>query len=117
MGKTIAVDPVNGGAETWHDISLAAGWSLLSGESAKYRLLPDGNVQMVCGLSHASFSAATTITNTALPAAYRPTSKQFIPGSVITQAGISIDSAGVIQAIPSGATTTCRANGTYQRDF
>ena len=101
-------------SETWHTVSLAAGWSTVAGRPVpSYRYLPDGNVQLVGTASHASFSGITTITGTALPAAYRPATNQVVP---ITDLGIAtgenngeviITTAGVLETgsrTPTGST-------------
>lgn len=103
-------------AEVWHTISLAAGWSTAAGQPVpSYRLLPDGNVQMTGVATHASFTGATALTAAgAIPAAYRPTTEQFVPAGLPTAASIEITPAGTINAEPpSGGTTVCNFNGCY----
>lgn len=101
--------------ETWHAIPLASGWSTVAGQPVpSYRLLPDGNVQITGSATHASFSAATALTASgALPAAYRPATIQFVSGCLAADAAIEITTAGLINAEPPAATTSCRFNGTY----
>jgi hypothetical protein len=112
----VAEDPVNGGAETWHTISLAAGWSTVAGQPVpSYRLLPDGNVQIVGVATHAAYSANTTFNSGSLSAAYQPATLQLIGGQQNTEGQLSVATSGVLTARPGSlaSATTCRFNGTY----
>jgi Concanavalin A-like lectin/glucanases superfamily len=110
----IAIDPVNGGAEAWHTISLAAGWTAGAVVPA-YRLLPDGNVQLVGTATHASFTTNIQLSSGSLPTVYRPAQAYQVDGNVVGDASVQINSAGVLNAELGtlASATTCRFNGTY----
>jgi hypothetical protein len=115
-GQITALQPGSSPAalETWHAIPLAAGWTAVAGQAVpSYQLLPDGNVQITGSATHASFAGATALSSSALPAAYRPATEQFVPGCLGADAAIEITTAGAINAEPPAATTSCRFNGTY----
>jgi hypothetical protein len=116
-GPVTAIQPGSSpnALETWHAITLASGWSTVAGQPVpSYRLLADGTVEITGSATHASFAAATALTASgALPAAYRPATTQFVPGCLATDAAIEITTAGLINAEPPAATTSCRFNGTY----
>lgn len=97
---------ISGSLETWHPITLDAGWTA-SSPLPQYRLLPDGNVQLTGVATHASFTAPTNVNAGApLPAAYQPAStKDVKPNNAIdAQAAVAVTTAGVIAA---------RANATF----
>jgi hypothetical protein len=94
--------------ETWHAITLDAGWAGLAGYAApSYMVLPDGNLQLT-GL--ADFGSVVTANHNLnnghpLPAAYRPlTTKQYRSSDANTQRGaVQINNAGVITFLASAA--------------
>lgn len=75
--RTVATDPVNGGAETWHALGLSSGWTSgddPAGNSSppKYKLLPTGDVALM-GTVHTKTSGSILgITFATVPAPYRP---------------------------------------------
>ena len=106
----------DGTLEAWHTLSLAAGWSTVAGQPVpSYRLLPDGNIQIVGSATHTAFSTPTNLSTAgALPAAYQPMNTQFVSGGISTDASIEITTAGTVVAQPGGASlTSCRFGGTY----
>ena len=98
--------------ETWHTITLDSGWTgaALSRAAPRYRLLPDGNIQLDGCASATAGSGAKTLNNSnPLPAAYRPLYPHdyYSSDAVGTRMHISIATSGVITAnFPSGATGT-----------
>lgn len=81
MGPVTAVDPVNGGPETWHSLGSAAnGSATINVTNARYRMLSDGNVQIDISSAFTAGSgtqvAGTYQFANTLPAAYRPVFEQ-----------------------------------------
>lgn len=125
-GVITAVEPGTGTSpanpaqqETWHAITLDSGWSTGSPYAApRYRLLPDGNLQLSGRCSATAWSGSKTLNNSnPLPAAYRPANACdfYSSDAVGSRAHISIATTGIISAnLPSGATGTWFAeiNGT-----
>jgi len=105
-----ASDPVAGfgTAETWHPITLDAGWSAHAGYAApSYRLDTDGALWLT---GMADFGSSQTVNHNLnnghpLPAPYRPlTQKVFRSTDTNTQrAGVQISTGGVIEALGSAA--------------
>lgn len=102
-------------SESWHTVSLDAGWS--SAETLRYKLLAESSTVWVQGaVTHAGFSGTVNINgSTPIPAAYRPSTNHNIGGPGIPgRAGGLITSAGVFVAEPGSATCTeCDINGIY----
>lgn len=106
-----AVDPSTGTSsanpfapETWHTMTLDAGWGSL-GEPAQYMLLPFGMVALRGDISHAGTTVQTDINSgNPLPAAYRPAATRYY------RPGQSADGAGAIEAQSTGV-ITMRASG------
>lgn len=80
---TVAVDAV---AETWHNITMVnAEWTAATPTPA-YRMLPSGEVQLKGAFIYTSAGTALSGNNqfaSALPAAYRPASLQYLPALLI----------------------------------
>lgn len=108
-------DPTAAGVfvpETWHPVTLDAGWTAVAGYPApQYRLLPTGDVEIAGVVSHAAFNVSTPLNNgTPLPAGYRPASRQaYRTGNGGTIADIELVSTGVINCIGQ-ATGSVRAS-------
>jgi hypothetical protein len=82
--------------DSWHGISLDAGWAL-GPQAPQYRLLPDGNIQVRGQTTHVSVAAVTPINSvTPIPAAYRPALTRYY------RASDPMDTAGTVQIDPSG---------------
>jgi hypothetical protein len=103
-GQTQAIQPGSNPAvpEPWHPLVPDVGWSVVSGYAdMKYRLLPDGNLQLA-GVRDISFFSGATAVNSSnpLPAAYRPPSaRDYRPGDAVgRRAHLSLGSNGVITA-------------------
>lgn len=102
--------------EAWHGLALAANWSNVASEPVySYRLLPDGNVQITGSATHStSITGVTQLGNAAVPAAYRPTTTQYIAAGQTGQCGLQITTAGIVNAVPpASGSSTARCNGTY----
>ena len=69
-GTLVAIDPVNGGAETWHSLGT---FSHIGLNSAAYRMSPDGELELDFRGTTDGSNAATVTGSVTLPAAYRPT--------------------------------------------
>jgi hypothetical protein len=112
----VALDPVAlNVAETWHTISLAAGWSTVAGQPIpSYRMLPTGVVE-VCGVAtHAAFTTTTTFASVALPVPYHPLGIMVVCGNSLTEAPLEITTSGNMSAFPGGVScTACRFSGIY----
>jgi len=124
-GSITAVDPATGtslgnpfAAETWHNVTVDAGWGSL-GEPAQYRLLPDGNVQLRGDISHAATAAQTDINSgVPLPAAYRPAATRYYrpPQAADLAGAVQVASSGIITMRASGfAATQAILDGIYSR--
>jgi hypothetical protein len=97
----VAADPVAGGPETWHNITLDAGWTVSGTATPGYRILPTGDVQLRGTLTHASFTAAVSINSgTPMPTAYRPANSIIVRTADSLRAGLQQQSNGVLQARP-----------------
>jgi hypothetical protein len=81
LGVFVGTDPSNGNPETWHNITLDAGWSV--GTSApQYRMTAEGDVELRGVATHASFTAVTALNSSnPLPVAYRPAATRFYRAS------------------------------------
>jgi hypothetical protein len=116
----VAMDPVLGNVpETWHTITPAAGWSAVGGQfSPRYRMLADGSVFIQYSFTHAAFTTAIALTSAALPAPYRPITRQFMSGCLASDAALDMSTGGIITAQPPlGASTTgARVSGIYRVD-
>lgn len=103
-------------ADTWHNITLDAGWT--AGAAApQYRRLPDGNVQVRGQATHSGVTAATNINGSnPVPAAYWPGVTRIYrpPDAGDAAATVDITAAGVFVARASGFTATAVAmDGMY----
>lgn len=112
-----ATDPVNGGPETWHPITLDAGWSVVAGHAApQYRLKADGDVEFAGAVSRTSFTATTAINSgSPLAAPYVPGHAKVYRGSNVPDgsAPVELDSTGVLRAraSASAASTIAEIDG------
>jgi hypothetical protein len=109
-----ALQPGTGGSaanppqqEPWHNLVPDVGWSIVSGYSDyKYRVLPNGDIQLTGCRNAAFFSGALAVNSTnPLPAAYRPLqTKDYRMGDAVgRRAHLSLSPAGVITATcPNG---------------
>lgn len=88
--------------ETWHPITLDAGWTSVAGYNApQYRLLATGDIEIAGRVSHASF-ATTVALNSGhpLPAGYQPASRQpYRTGNGGTIADVELQTSGIINCI------------------
>lgn len=102
--------------ETWHTVPGLAGngWSVVAGEPVySYRINLDGEVEIVGSATHTSITAVTAL-STALPAAYRPSTTQYIAPGQTGQCGLQILTTGIINAVPpASGSGTARCNGSY----
>lgn len=105
---TFAQDPVNGGPETWHLMTLQNAWTNRGTGYARaaYRLLPSNNtVEIIGDITHASISGTSQIAT--LPSAYTPKVGQVIDGSVDGASGqLYVDSTGAVTLFSLVAGTT-----------
>jgi len=113
----VAANPTTANiAETWHTITLDSGWSVPSGYPApRYRLLPDGNVQLD-GLAEYSsaFTAATSLcASNPLPTEYRIAGYSSGTDAILkgmsagVRACVQMNASGVIYATPYPSGTSC----------
>lgn len=79
----VTTEPGNPGtAETWHPLTLASGWSAVSGfPTPGYRLNALGNVELTGRITHASLASSGLIAN--LPAGYYSTYQRGCPVSLV----------------------------------
>jgi len=97
--------------ETWHNITVDSGWTtgVLDRAAPRYRLLPDGNLQLNGAASAAFFSGSKTLNNSnPLPASYRPAQPaDYYSGDFVgSRCHISIDTNGIITAdTPNGVSS------------
>lgn len=78
LAASLLVADISGMPETWHDTAaLANGWSKTG--YFKYRLNALGNVEVAANLIVGTTTDFTVILSTALPAAYRPVTDQYVP--------------------------------------
>lgn len=123
-GSIIAVDPSTGtslgnpfAGETWHPVTVDAGWGSL-GEPAQYRLLGDsGFVALRGDISHAATAVQTDINSgVPLPSAYRPAATRYYrpPMAADLAGSVEVQSTGVITMRASGfAATQAILDGIY----
>lgn len=102
----------------WNTVSLAAGWSLLSGQPVpSYRFIAFHVVEIVGAIQYStSFSGSTTVTASAINSSFIPKTQIFIAGGP-GAAGLAINTDGSLVAAPSGSTMYCNFNGTYPTDL
>lgn len=104
-GKTISVD-------SWHPITLDSGWTAAAGfDAPRYRMLPDGNVQLSGAATHAAFTGNTALNNSnPLPSAYQPVNTHHYRSndtSIPTgRPGVQISPTGIITALTNGVSET-----------
>lgn len=97
-------------AETWHAITLDAGWTATV--TPEYRMLPDGNVQVRGQASHAGITAATNINSgIPIPSGYWPAANRVYrpPDSCDSAGPVQISTAGVFamrSTVTNGFTAT-----------
>lgn len=92
--------------ETWHPITLDAGWTAGS-PAPQYRMTAEGNVQFTGNASHANFAVGTNVNGTTpLPAAYRPANPHYWRSNDQFRAGLQLLNTGVITAFPQAAGNT-----------
>ena len=116
-----SADPVAGlpTVETWHNLGFLNGW----GGALKYRMIPSpaNNVQIVGVITAGTKVNGTTIAT--LPAAYRPTTAQDVPGNAdVTVAGatnphFNVLANGNINCFGYAAATNCSICGLIALDF
>lgn len=110
MGPVVAVKPGStpAAAETWHTVTLDAGWTAGS-PAPQYRLLSDGNIQLAGKASHAAITTETALNSSnPIPSSYRPVSNKKVyqgnrAGGIT---GAALDTTGIIYAEPSGVSGT-----------
>lgn len=93
--------------DTWHAITLDAGW--IAGTPApSYQLLPNGWLGLTGVATHAAITTETAINNgNPLPAQYRPaTNKNYQGNRAGGTAGALIKTTGVLFAEPNGVSST-----------
>jgi len=123
IGPITAIQPGSSppAAETWHDMTstLASGWSVISGQVARYKKLADTSLVMVqAGITHTSFSGAIAVWNP--PAGYLPSGAQLQPiggpyyGSSVL--GVLISSAGMVTGDAPAGSTNVYLSGIYALD-
>jgi hypothetical protein len=104
---TIAADPIAGGPETWHTVTLDAGWTNSGGPVCSYKLLPNKMVAVVISANHAAFSGALNVNgSSALPVPYRPVTNQRMAAYTNTGAcGLVLNTLGLLSSdnAPSGS--------------
>lgn len=89
--------------ETWHNITVDAGWTVVN--QPQYRLLPDGNIQVRGLITRAATAAQTNINNSnPVPSAYWPAVTRYY------RTPQAADLAGAVQA-QNGGVFVMRASG------
>lgn len=112
-GSIVAVDPSTGTSlanpfapETWHTITLDAGWTAGS-PAPQYRKTAGGNVQFTGNASHANFTVGTNVNGSnPLPAAYRPANPHYWRSNDQFRSGLQLLGNGIIEAFPQAAGNT-----------
>lgn len=115
----IAANPVTANAlETWHTITLDTGWSTVAGfDAPRYRLLPDGNLQLAgaAALAASRTTAANLNSSTPLPSAYWPVNThryRSYDSTPSTRFAVQISNAGVIEGLANaGGNQTIEIDG------
>jgi hypothetical protein len=116
-----AADPIVGGAESWHAVTLDSGWTNQGGSNpnCSYRLLPQKSIIIVGYINHASFSANLVVNNSnPLPTPYRPINYQHA-GAYTNNGGcgVSLSPTGVITVEnPPSSSTYCRFTVVFPLD-
>lgn len=124
IASVLAIQPGTGTSttnpaqsEVWHPITLDAGWTVV--ETPQYRLLPDGNVQVMGQISHAATTSAVNINNGApIPSAYWPAANRYYrpPDAADTAGPVQISSTGVFAMRAAGfSATQAILDGIYGR--
>jgi hypothetical protein len=102
--------------ETWHNFTLDAGWTAVSGQTPQYRILSNGDIEMAGAATHAALTGTTNFNGSnPLPTAYRPVSNHYIrTGNGGTVADTFFTTTGVVQALnqAGGGTIQIRLDGT-----
>ena len=101
--------------EVWNVLPLASGWSNIVGQTVvQYRMLADGAVEWAGGATHTAWTGSIQLGASAIPAAYRPTNQQWIPGTIAaSDASLTVNpSTGIVSASTGGVSLTqCRITG------
>lgn len=120
LGPAAAVAPgTSDTAETWHNISLDAGWTAAggtTGQTPQYRLLADGSVQLKGFLTRSAIGTGGVAVNsgTPLPSAYCPGAPVYTHAADLNRAGVLVKNTGVITAFGNtGGSTSVDLAGTY----
>lgn len=113
--------------ETWHTITVDAGWTspALSRSAPRYRLLPNGDLQLNGAASQAAWVGGKSLNSSnPLPAAYRPANAcDFCYSDPVgNRAHLSISTAGVITAtlpsfVATSTTTNAAPSGTWNAEL
>jgi len=115
-----ATNPSTNGYETWHTITLDAHWITVSGyPSPRYRLLPDGNLQL-SGIAQYTGTATGTVSmnsSNPLPSGWQPLYQVLGPATYSNRCAWQIlpssnATPGVIQGVGvnPGSTSYCEIN-------
>lgn len=95
--------------DTWHTITLDAGWTVTTGfDAPQYRLLPTGDLQLRGSAQRTSFTADVDLNSGhPLPSAYRPANthhfRAYDNSTGTPRSGAQIASTGVITAKATGS--------------
>lgn len=93
--------------DTWHPITLDAGWTAGSPAPQYRKDIVSGNIQFTGNASHAGFTVGTTINSSnPLPSAVRPASSHYYRSNDNFRAGVQYLSSGVLEAFPAAAGNT-----------
>jgi hypothetical protein len=121
-GSVTAKDPTTGTratpaqAETWHQVFLDGGWSNVN-DGIKYRMSPDGTVQVFGAVTRGTaFTSGTPINSShPIPSQYWPSVPRNVGCSGIpNRAGLEVTTAGVFTAEANGVSCTeCDPGGFY----
>lgn len=109
VAPILAAAPGTGVPETWHLITMDAGWSTVAGYAApQYRLLPTGDIEFAGTANHASFAVTTALNSSnPLAAAYQPATRHpYRNGDGGGNAGSEYETTGIINALPSAGGST-----------
>lgn len=99
--------------DTWHTITLDAGWSPQSGfDAPQYRLLPTGDLQLRGMAEHIVFTSNIDLNSAhPLPSAYRPANthhfRAYDNSTGTPRAGVQIAPSGVITAMATASSQIC----------
>jgi hypothetical protein len=114
-GSHIAIDPVNGGPETWHSLGTLAGYTVQVG---RYRLTTGNEVEIDVEVTAGGSNANSVVFASTMPAAYRPLADRHPPlsltGSVSSLTNqwprLTVGANGAVTVLaPGSAVTICGA--------